>query len=296
MSMRNVLSVIAALIVTALVPVAGLAAHVNINIGIPVPAVPVPVVPVPAVPVPVAPVPVAPVPAAPVPVAPAPQEEAYPAEAPPQLTFAQPPDMAVVPSGEAAVYVIPNTFGVYFFNNAWYRFYNGIWFSAAVYSDPWVPVAVGLVPQVVIGVPPEYAVVLPPDYQRIRYGEFHRHWREWDRGHYWHNQPWFRSEREHFQDRMRHIERERERWNRGEGHRPPGFGRHDVRRPGVGPGAQPGHRPGVGPGAQPGHRPGKQPGAQPGRLPGAQTPKPQMPKVQAPKAQPHLNQGEHHKQ
>jgi hypothetical protein len=303
-SMRIALTGIVFLLVTALTPLSGLAAQVNINVGIPVPPVPVPVVPVPVAPVPVAP-------------QPAPQGEAYSAEAPPPLDFAQPPDMAVVPSGQASVYVVPNTFGVYFFNNSWFRFYNGFWFQAAAYNELWTPIAVGVVPEVILGVPPEYPMVLPPDYYRIRYGEFRQHWREWDRGHYWQRQEWFRREMRSDirRERLNHIERERERWGREGGHRPPGF---VARRPGERgnfpkpehrPGMEPGHRPGMEPGRRPGMEPGRRPGVEPGQRPGVQpgqrpgvqpkpqaTPKPKavQPKPQAPHQQPHGSEGQHH--
>ena len=246
-------------------------AGVNVNIGIPVPA---PVVVVPSPPPPPAVVYPAQQPAMPVEQAPAPQDSYGYAETapPPQLEFAQPPDMAVVPSGQASVYVIPNTFGVYFYGNSWYRYYNGLWFQAGAYNDPWVPY-VGVVPQVILGVPPEYPLVLPPNYYRFHYGEFRSHWRDWDRNRYWQRQGWYRNEMrgEIRRGRLNQITRERERWGRGEGHRPQGFGRHD---PGHrGPGAE-GRRPGA-EGRRPGAE-GRRPGAQQGQKPGGQHPGGQM--------------------
>jgi hypothetical protein len=217
-------------------------AGVNVNIGIPLPA---PVVVVPAPPPPPAIVYPAPQPAMPVEQAPPQQDYGYAdAAPPPQLQFAQPPEMAVVPSGQASVYVIPNTFGVYFYGNSWYRFYNGLWFQASVFSDPWVPITIGIVPQVILGVPPEYPMILPADYYRFPYGEFRSHWRDWDRGRYWQRQDWYRREMrgEIRRERLNHITRERERWGREAGHRPPGFMKHEPGQKGHFPG--PANKPG----------------------------------------------------
>jgi len=258
-------------------------AGVNVNIGIPAPPMPVVVVPSPPPP----PVVVYPAPqqAMPVEQAPAQQDYGYAEPAPPpQLQFAQPPEMAVVPSGQASVYVIPNTFGVYFYGNSWYRFYNGLWFQASVYNDPWIPITVGIVPQVILGVPPEYPMILPADYYRFPYGEFRSHWREWDRGRYWQRQDWYRRELrgEIRRERLNHIARERERWGREAGHRPPGFMKHEPGQKGhfPGPAQRPGEQRGFKPG-QPGEMKGQKP-VRPGELKGQKPIKPGELKGQKP--------------
>jgi hypothetical protein len=153
--------------------------------------------------------------------------EAEVAEAPPPppLGFATPPDVVVVPSGENYVYMVPNTFGVYFFGGFWYRYHSGYWFRASAYNAPWVPLAARAIPRVIIDVPPEYIYSLPPQYHRIHYNEFHRSWRDWDRNRAWHRQDWFRHEMraDIVRDRHRYIEREREKWHSGQGRPPAGF-------------------------------------------------------------------------
>jgi len=165
-----------------------------------------------------------------------PQEEAPPQdEYPPQeSTEEAPPDVVVVPSGENYVYMVPNMFGVYFFGGSWYRYYNGYWFRANAYNEPWVPVAGAAVPMVIVNVPPEFVYSIPPEYHHIHYDEFHRGWRDWDRDRHWHQYDWYKHEvREDIRrERLHRINEVRERWRRGEGQRPIGFVERPKRRTG----------------------------------------------------------------
>lgn len=138
---------------------------------------------------------------------------------PPPLTVRN-PELVVVPSGEAQVYMVPNMTGVYFYGGSWYRYHHGVWFMASVYNEPWVFVQPPMVPSFVIGVPPAYVFYLPRGYHRIHYGEFHSHWRTWDREKHWHNQQWFKNERRaevrQARERQAHARMEKERHQRQE--------------------------------------------------------------------------------
>ena len=160
--MKGIVWVIFSLLLVAGMPLVGMSADVNVNINVPPPPPP------PA-----------------------------PPEAPPPLEFAAPPDVVVVPSGTASVYLVPNTVGLYFYGGYWYRSYRGSWFRASVYNGPWGSVAATLVPRPVFVIPPDYVLGMPPGYHHIHYHEFHSHWRAWDRQHYWHNQPWYRDHSQH---------------------------------------------------------------------------------------------------
>jgi len=116
---------------------------------------------------------------------------------PPPLEFPAPPDVVVVPSEASDVYLVPGTAGLYFFGGFWYRFNEGYWYRAAHYRGPWVSIYETLVPRPVLVIPPDYILSVPPGYHRIRYGEFHNHWRDWGRNHYWSRQPWYREHAEH---------------------------------------------------------------------------------------------------
>ncbi len=136
---------------------------------------------------------------------------------PPPLTFAGPPDVVVVPSGNAYVYMVPDVPGLYFYNNYWYRFHGNHWYRSSIYSGPWVYVETHRVPRFVVNVPPDYYRHLPPGYYRIHYDDLHRHWRGWDRDRHWNRYDWYKHEyREH--ERRRHDEGYR---GHDKGHKPP---------------------------------------------------------------------------
>jgi hypothetical protein len=187
-------------------------------------------------------------------------------DAPPPIEFDQPPEIAVVPGEQASVYIIPNTFGVYFFDNSWYRFYNGFWFRSSAYNDRWFPIPFKRVPRYILDIPPEYPRLLPRHYHRVRYNEFNREWRNWERDRYWHRQEWYRKELrpETRRERLHHIEREREKWTHNEKLRPPGFLPPLPGQKGHFP--SPIHKPGVRPGgADRDHKPNvREPGGKPG--------------------------------
>ena len=119
----------------------------------------------------------------------------------PPLVFAAPPDLVVVPSGPADVYLVAETPGVYFYGGYWYRFYGGRWFRATIYSGPWAYVTTSLVPVVVVDVPPDYVRHLPRGYYRIHYQDFDRHWRGWDRTRHWNKYDWYKKEVREYQRR-----------------------------------------------------------------------------------------------
>lgn len=116
---------------------------------------------------------------------------------PPPLEFAAEPDVVVVPSGTSDVYLVPDTVGLYFYGGYWYRFYGDHWFRASLYSGPWIGVGLSLVPSAVVVIPPDYILGVPPGYHRIHYGDFHGHWRDWGRNHYWNRHDWYRDHSHH---------------------------------------------------------------------------------------------------
>jgi len=138
---------------------------------------------------------------------------------PPPLAFAAPPDVVVVPSGTSDVYLVPDTVGLYFYGGYWYRFYGDHWFRASLYSGPWIIIAESLIPPAVVVIPPDYILGLPPGYHRVHYGDFHSHWRDWGRNHYWNRQGWYRDHSQHH-------------WGGRDFHRPPLAHRGDIHRGG----------------------------------------------------------------
>jgi hypothetical protein len=143
---------------------------------------------------------------------------------PPPLVFAAPPDVVVVPSGAAYVYMVPGRPGLYFYNNFWYRFHGGHWYWSSIYSGRWAYIETHHVPRYIIDVPPDYYRHLPPRYHRIHYGDLHRHWYSWDKSRHWNGYDWYKREyREH--ERRRHASD----LHRG-GHKPPPRNHRDLKR------------------------------------------------------------------
>jgi hypothetical protein len=115
---------------------------------------------------------------------------------PEPLVFEEPPDVVVVPSGSAYVYMVPDSPGLYFYNNFWYRFYEDHWYRSRIYNGSWVYLDTRRVPRFILDVPPDYYNSLAPGYYRIHYGDLHRNWRTWDRGRHWNRYDWYRHEHE----------------------------------------------------------------------------------------------------
>ena len=113
---------------------------------------------------------------------------------PSPMEFAEPPDVVVVPSGTAYVYMVPDMPGLYFYNNFWYRFYEDHWYRSRIYNGRWDYIQTHRVPRFVLDVPPDYYGSLPPGYYRIHYGDLHRNWRVWDRGRHWNRYDWYKRE------------------------------------------------------------------------------------------------------
>ena len=143
---------------------------------------------------------------------------------PPPLVFTTPPDVMVVPSGAAYVYMVPGMPGLYFYNSFWYRFYGGHWYWAHTYNGRWSYIETHLVPRYISDVPPDYYRYLPPRYHRIHYNDFHRDWYRWDKSRHWDRYDWYKREyREH--ERRRHTKD----FYR-DGHKPPPYQHRELKQ------------------------------------------------------------------
>jgi len=238
--MKRLSLLIASLFFVVGMPFVG-GAQVNFNVNVPPPPGPPP-----------------PQEAAPPPGPPPPQEGAPPSVAPPPLQFAGPPDVVVVPSGGADVYLVPGMPGLSFFGGFWYRFYSGYWFRAALYSGPWIGIGAAFVPGPLVVIPPDYVLGMPAGYYRIHYGDFYAHWRDWGRTHYWNRQPWYRDHALHHWGGRAFV-------RPGVGHGG-GYGRPGVKPPGprmgTNRGPAPGERGSVSHGANIGHAGGRSVGGE----------------------------------
>lgn len=87
---------------------------------------------------------------------------------PPAYVVQAPPQLVVVPG--TPVYYAPSlSFNFFAYGGRYYTHYNGGWFMATAYGDPWNYVAVPSVPRPVLGVPVSYYKI-PPGHMKGRGG------------------------------------------------------------------------------------------------------------------------------
>jgi hypothetical protein len=143
-------------------------------------------------------------------------------DAPPPLTFAAPPEVVVIPSGDRYIYMLPDMTGIYFYHGYWYRFHHHRWFHSTIYNGIWVLSDASLIPHAIIRIPPDYPRYIPSGYQRISYNDLHKDWRNWDNTRHWHNFEWYQHELrpETRKERLRGIEAARTREGYTGGNKP----------------------------------------------------------------------------
>jgi len=122
----------------------------------------------------------------------------------PPFRFAAPPELVVIP-GTYAYFAPEADVDIVFYQGYWYRPYEGHWYRARDYNGTWAYLAPARVPRALIELPPDYRHAYA-GHERIRYKDFHKNWRRWEKERYWEkNERWREG---------RHGERREE---RGEG-------------------------------------------------------------------------------
>lgn len=126
---------------------------------------------------------------------------------PPVYTFAEPPELVVIPN--TYVYFAPGVdLDIVFYHGYWYRPYNGYWYRGKGYNGPWHHIGRERVPRYIINLPPDYRRSYR-DYPRIPYGHVHSNWNRWEREKYWNKRQW-----KHEQNEWKHERREDRREHR----------------------------------------------------------------------------------
>lgn len=131
---------------------------------------------------------------------------------PPAIVVKTPPSVAVIPG--TYVYFAPDINDeVFFYGGWWWRPYNGRWYRAVEFGDPWVVIEIGRVPGVLLRVPRDYRN-LPPGHHKIPYGQMKKNWRQWEKERKWEKAAAKKHKREEMHE------------HKGE-HKGHGKGRHD---------------------------------------------------------------------
>ena len=115
----------------------------------------------------------------------------------PVVTFAAPPQVAVIP-GTYAYFVPDVDADIVFYGGRWHRYWNGGWYLGRGYNGPWVAAGPSfVVPGPLMYVRPGWrnTIVI---HDRIRYDDFHRHWQTWEKDRHWeHNEGWRKARDQH---------------------------------------------------------------------------------------------------
>ena len=102
----------------------------------------------------------------------------------PANRFAAPPDLVVIPG--TYIYMVPDiAVDVLFYQDYWWRPYEGRWYRSQDYNGQWSYVEPGRIPGGLRALPQDFRHRLSPGYERISHGEMKRNWKQWEREKHW---------------------------------------------------------------------------------------------------------------
>jgi hypothetical protein len=97
----------------------------------------------------------------------------------PVIVVSAPPAVVVIPG--TPVYYAPGLQAdIFFYQGFWWTPNRGAWFRAQSYDGPWAAVPGRRVPPAFGHLPPNYREAVAHE-RPIPYGQFKKHWQEWDR-------------------------------------------------------------------------------------------------------------------
>lgn len=112
---------------------------------------------------------------------------------PPAVIMPAPPVVYLIP--DTSVYYAPYVdFQLFFHSGYWYRVHNGYWYRSVFYNGPWYYLPPSRIPVVFKYIHPNYYT------RHVPYGQFKKHWRDWDRKHYREDKHWRRGFHGHRKD------------------------------------------------------------------------------------------------
>ena len=101
----------------------------------------------------------------------------------PHVVLHAPPPVVVIP-GTYAYYAPDAGMEIFFYHGYWYRPHHGYWYRARGYNGPWINIRTARVPRVLRSLPPDFRRTVRQR-ERIRYVDFHKNWRMWEKEKHW---------------------------------------------------------------------------------------------------------------
>ncbi len=118
----------------------------------------------------------------------------------PAVRFAAPPDVVVIPG--TYVYIVPDVdVDVLFYQDYWWRPYEGRWYRSGDYNGSWRYIESRNIPSGLRALPRDYRHRLSPGYERIPHRDVQNNWKKWEKEKYW--------DRRNEQDRRGHDNKDR---------------------------------------------------------------------------------------
>ncbi len=105
----------------------------------------------------------------------------------PAVRFAAPPDVVVIPG--TYVYMVPDVdVDVLFYQDYWWRPYEGRWYRSGDYNGSWRYVETRNIPGGLRTLPQDYRHRLSPGYERIHHKDVQKNWKKWEKEKHWEKQ------------------------------------------------------------------------------------------------------------
>ena len=115
----------------------------------------------------------------------------------PHVVLHAPPAMVVIP-GTYAYYAPGAGMEIFFYHGYWYRSHHKHWYRARGYNGPWRTIKHARVPRAFRNLPPDFRRTVR-HHKRIRYADFKKNWKSWER-----NKHWDRRVKRHEVRKVRH--------------------------------------------------------------------------------------------
>ena len=102
----------------------------------------------------------------------------------PAIRFASPPELVVIPG--TYVYMVPDKdVDVLYFQDYWWRPYEGHWYRSQEYNGQWSYVETDKIPGGLRSLPLDFRHRLSAEYERIPYKDVKRNWKRWEKEKHW---------------------------------------------------------------------------------------------------------------